>query len=268
MTNARSDFSDVVKTFEQMPERAFSKSALLSIFEARRLDWQLPQRMRPQALLDRLLKETQMTEVKLKSSHYEDLVRYAWGAQTAPIHLALSIKRAAYCTHGTAMHLHGLGGDQWAIFVNSEQSDKNPPDSELTQEAIDRAFRNKQRASNLIYKYRKATITVLSGKHSGRLGVQRLKTTSGEEVDVTSLERTLIDITVRPLYAGGVPHVLEAFRRARERVSTDILLHFLKKLALPSVDRLLHETQWLSPLAAPSIQRARRVCKFLPRTRS
>jgi hypothetical protein len=57
------------------------------------------------AFIGRLLQETKMTEVILKSTHYNDLVRYSWGVDTAPIHLALSIKRGAYCSHATAMYI-------------------------------------------------------------------------------------------------------------------------------------------------------------------
>jgi hypothetical protein len=81
----------------------------------------------------------------------------------------------------------------------------------------DCAFRNAQRQSKLVYKYRNATIVVLSGKNSGRLEVGRGRTPSGEEVEVTSIERTLIDIAVRPAYAGGIAEVLEGFRKAQRK---------------------------------------------------
>jgi hypothetical protein len=50
---------------------------------------------------------------------------------------------------------------------------------------------------------------VLSGKHTGGLEVREMPLASGAKVRVTSLERTLIDATVRPGYVGGVASVLE-----------------------------------------------------------
>jgi hypothetical protein len=78
------------------------------------------------------------------------------------------------------------------LCINYEQSDKPNISGPLTQEALDRAFQAKQRQS--------------------------------------SLERTLIDATVRPGYAGGVGRVLEAYRRARARLSVPGLANILRKL--------------------------------------
>ncbi len=49
-------------------------------------------------------------------------------------------------------------------------------------------------------------------------------------VRLTNLERTLIDISVRPIYAGGVAEVLKAFELAKDRVSVNRMAAILQKL--------------------------------------
>ena len=46
----------------------------------------------------------------------------------------------------------------------------------------------------------------------------------------TNLERTLIDATVRPVYAGGVFEVRKAYEQAKEKVSVNRLTALLQKL--------------------------------------
>jgi hypothetical protein len=50
------------------------------------------------------------------------------------------------------------------------------------------------------------------------------------KVRETSLERTLIDVTVRPGYAGGIEGVLNAYRRALDAISVSRPVNILKQL--------------------------------------
>ena len=73
-------------------------------------------------------------------------------------------------------------------------------------------------------RYNEYQIVVLSGRHTGGLKVRELSTAAGPRLRVTGLERTLIDVTVRPVYAGAVERVLDAYDRARKSVSVSRLI--------------------------------------------
>ncbi len=216
--------------FDSKSDQAFTFSDLESIFSEHGQSWNLPRTMTPQTFVQMLLAKTKLTEVPLRSTDYPTLLRYTWGTQASPISIAASVKSAVFFSHASAMWIHHLSAGHKHIFVNKEQSDKGRNSGELSQEAIDRAFRNQQRRSKLVYKYRDVTITVLSGKHTARLEVEPTRAPSGQDCYATSLERTLVDITVRPAYAGGVPAVLEAFKLARSRASVKKLMEILTKL--------------------------------------
>src|SRR5689334_12909510 len=167
----------------------------------------------------------------LLSPDYQPLVRYIWGNHhVSPLAIALSVRKSAYLSHGTALWIHGLGGHEGRVFVNAEQSDKETSELDLTQEAIHRAFQNQPRQSRLVYTMPKFRITVLNGKHTGELEVEETTGPTGEKVRVTSLKLTLIDIVVRPIYSGGVQSVLDAYRLARERAFALKIGQILRKL--------------------------------------
>jgi len=230
MATKTPDQEKVQAHFDSSPVTVYRESELSELQAEYGRDWNVPPRMTNETFREWLLQNTKITSVKLKSRSYPALTRYVWGRDTRPVSIALSIKRFSYCCHGTALWIHGLGGKSDEIFVNTEQSEKSNDTAGLTQEAIDRAFRNMQRTSNLVYLVEKTKITMVSGKHTNRLEVRPFSLPSGHVVDVTSMERTLIDAAVRPSYSGGVSHVLEAFRLARGRISVKLLSRVLQKL--------------------------------------
>ncbi len=75
-----------------------------------------------------------------------------------------------------------------------------------------------------------SSVILISGKNTNRLGVEEIAGPASERLQVTNLERTLIDIVVRPAYALGISQVLEAYRAAKDRMSVDLLFDILKKL--------------------------------------
>ena len=157
-------------------------------------------------------------------------MRYTWG-DVPFLQLAQSLNKRGYFCHGTAVSLHELVKlSKKTIYLNAEQSTKSFGASPLRQDAIDRAFSGKQRQSKLIYKCKGMSVVMISGKNTAGLGVEDIEIAPSNTVKVTNLERTLIDIAVRPAYAGGPSEVLKAYRAAISQVSDDRLVSILKKL--------------------------------------
>lgn len=181
-------------------------------------------------LKDSLINSKKLTHVVLTSDSYQPISRYAWNSPSV-YQIALSIKEGAYFSHGTAVALHGLNLQlPRVVYLNKEQTPKPSPKGALSQDTVDRAFKNKQRESRLSYNFANYRIVILSGKFTDKLGVIEVPAPDGELLPCTSIPRTLIDIAVRPAYAGGVFQVREAYAGARGRFEISELLSTLEAL--------------------------------------
>jgi predicted transcriptional regulator of viral defense system len=211
--------------------RVFGTQDLVRLLNENRAAWGVRSDVGPKDFFEYLQKELALKHVVLKGvSHDHAFTRYLWRTPTA-LEVAVSLRSTAYLCHLSAVSVHGLTNESpRTLYVNYEQSEKPRPDGDLTQPALDRAFRGKQRESTYAFKYADYRIFLLSGKHTNRLEVEQIAIADQFEGSVTSLERTLIDITVRPTYAGGVHEVLDAYRRAKDRVSIPRLMSTLQKL--------------------------------------
>src|SRR5262249_7990404 len=72
-------------------------------------------------------------------------------------------------------------------------------------------------------------VYLLNGKSVGKVGVITMNF-AGVSLPVTNIERTLIDVTVRPEYAGGVDTVFAAYQAAKGRFSVNRLVSYLKQM--------------------------------------
>lgn len=221
--------SDIVALLDTLEQAIFQRRDLENIFAEHRSFWRLAKSLLARDFIALLVRHTAMKQVDL-AFPTETKTLYIWKPVTV-FELATRIRTQAYLSHYSALYLHGLT-DQIPkqVYVNAEQSPKPGSSLPLTQAEVDAAFARPQRQSQSHARYRDYTVVLLSGKFTGRMGVVEVQHMQAGRIALTSLERTLIDLAVRPDYVGGVFEVLEAYRRAASAVSINKLVSMLSKL--------------------------------------
>lgn len=222
----------IIECLKSVDQDIFKRSEISRVFDAHRDEWALPKSMTGPIFAKSLVEAKIMREHRFPFPQRAEL-RYA-KPSVPMLEVLQSIKANSYYTHATAMQVHRLV-DQPAsdIFINFEQPDHQRNDLP-EQSRIDAAFKCHPRMSNNIIEEDHGRITMLNGMHTELLGVEaRWVDSLGSEaanVRVTNLERTLIDITVRPYYAGGVEAVIRAFYLARGRTNVKQLVKYIHSL--------------------------------------
>jgi len=225
------------EVFLELPSSVFNRRELWELVERERESESLgvPPSYTPDTVASRLVDAGYVKEIALVREDAElmssrnQFKRYIVHEPSSLL-VGLSLRAGSYLSHTSAVFLHRLTDlIPRTVYANKEQTPKPAPTGPLRQPNLDRAFRNAPRRSTYVFSGYQSTFVLLSGKHSGDLGVNE-RSIVGETLRFTDLERTLIDIVVRPHYAGGLPAVLEAFRAARDRISVNKLQATLSKL--------------------------------------
>jgi len=212
--------------FKQSSRKAFSKPQLASLFEEQRTNWNLAQSTTSEKFIDQLLKKEVLYLTEVIFDGYVKSKNLYTTEDVPVFQVATSLISKSYLSHYSAVWLNNLTTQvPKTVYITFEQSKRPFADRTLTQAAIDAAFARPQRRTGASARYKEYTFLVLNGAYSNRLGVHSI-----ESVPVTNIERTLIDITVRPSYAGGVSSVLESYRNALGKISVNKLVATLDSL--------------------------------------
>ncbi len=223
----------VIRYFEQLPTKVHRRLDIAKHLDEHAEEWGLPVGFSRDRLIRLLIEAGRLSEIVFPfPAPYKREVRYVWGEVSLYV-VAQALKPNSYFSHYTAIKFHGLTEQlPKTIYLNVEQPNPSVATGPLTQKAIDTAFRRPARTSGNLAETRNFRVCIISGKNTGNLGVVT-KTVLSEAgpLRFTDLERTLIDATVRPGYAGGVFEVRKAYELARPMVSVQKLTEMLKKLA-------------------------------------
>jgi len=219
---------DIARAISELPSAVFTHAQIGELLERNREAWHLGQITLAQFI--ELLIEGGSLQVNRLGFPSRPISRYSWG-KASIYDLAQSVNEKGYFSHYTAMALHGLTMQiPKIVYFNIEQN-LRPGGSNLSQEGITRAFKGKCRISSNIAKYGDRSICLLNGANTDQLGVSTLKSPeTSAKLRVGSIERTLIDATVRPAYSGGIQEVLNAFASAKDKVSINKLVSYLNKI--------------------------------------
>jgi predicted transcriptional regulator of viral defense system len=213
--------------FGRISNKVFSRNDLSDILDAHRPGWEALE-LSTIGLIEFLVHKELLKEAVFASVKYSPIVRYVRG-NPSPYALALSLRKESFLSHQSALELHGLAPSGTIIYVNREQSQKPAPEG-MAQGSINLAFKTAQRRSNYVFDHAGFRYVLVAGKNSGRAGVVVASIAANETGAVTDLERTLIDIVVRPAYAGGLECISRVYGESACKVDIDHMIELLKTL--------------------------------------
>lgn len=229
---------DVVKAFENANRRVFHQGDIYKILEANREFWRLPVKMTLAEFIDLMTKNTKLEEHIIKfPNSFSAVKRYGWN-KPAELEVIQAIRKDAYFSHYSALHFNRLTEQiPKTLYMNFEQTPKaKQAKGRLQQENIDNAFKKPARLTKNKAIYKGREIILINSKFTNMLGMENYEVHNPDSktnftIKITCLERTLIDIAMKPFYAGGIYEVIKAYKNAvEENVSINKLTAILGKL--------------------------------------
>jgi len=222
--------NDISSFFSKSPNKIFAFRELSAILDTYKKIWQLPKNITTFEFVEFLSKNKILKYVTIDFP-YRKTSRYISSNKLSFFEILLGMNKNSYFTHTTALFFHNLIPSlPRIIYLNVEQKEHKTYSQTLEQSKIDFAFSNSQRISKNTAKFQQHNICLLNGKFTNKLGVIKIKKAKIGTIDVTDIERTLIDLAVRPIYGGGVKNVLNAYKKAKNKLSIEKLVDTLIKL--------------------------------------
>lgn len=229
---------DIVMAFSQGPA-VLRPSDIAKVFAQNRAFWRLAQRTTLHEFVDFMVGKTNLRRITLPFPQ-QNVSGYTWG-DVPLLEALLELVKDSYYSHYTAVRIHGLTEQLPKTVYLSHEKHRGEPSSReapplYPQEKIDEAFQRPPRMSSNQVELNEEGVRVMLLETAYRegLGISTGEVNFGGDrplrLRYTSLERTMIDIVVRPFYAGGVFEVAKAFENAKGQLSVNAMRAMLKQL--------------------------------------
>lgn len=225
--------SQIASFFEKHPFKAYTTHDIQRIFDSERDQWRIAGYRNYKHFITFLNdRKILLLDVQNHEAHTSEKQILRKRAATH-FHVGLTVKKNGYLSYYSAMQLHQLTLQlPKTVYVSEEKYEDiyalNPKDVVLEQDAVDSAFSKPQRVATESYKstFDGFRYVYLQRKHTSiNIGISKR-----QDLAVTDLERTLIDIAVRPVYSGGAFEVLKAYKSAKPNIDVAKLNEYLIQL--------------------------------------
>ena len=222
---------EIVDFFNASKQQAYTTNDIQKIFESQREQWKIAQYRNYKHFIT-FLNNNRILILDTQNHEFLNSEKQILRKKSCtPFDVGLTVKKDGYLCNYSAMQVHQLTLQiPKAVYISEDKYEPYYENSniELEQESVDKAFAKPQRVSKESYKseYDGFRYVYLQKKHNSiNIGI-----TTMNGLAVTDLERTLIDIAVRPAYSGGAFQILEAFNKAKGKLNLDKLDSYLQKL--------------------------------------
>lgn len=221
--------SKIETYFDNDEKNIYKINDLMNIFINYRSKWNLSYSMNLDRFIAFLLEKSYLEKIDLGSK-----ILYGWkidnyGDEIA-YEIAINLKPRSYISHYSAMFLNNMTEQiPKVIYVTFDRETKLiNRTKKLEQSKIDLAFSKEKKAKEITYKFRDYRFVLVNSTSDEKIGVKNIILSSGLIVPVTNVERTLIDIIVRPELSGGVQEIIKAYKSI-ENIQISKLNTYLKK---------------------------------------
>lgn len=229
---------DIERTLSEGPA-VLRPSELAAVFAQNKAFWRLAKNTTFRDFSSFLADKSHLRRIAIHAPQ-QVISGYTW--RDVPFwETLLGLVKDSYYSHYTAVRIHGLTEQvPKTVYLSQEkhrgESSRRDEFEPYPQEAIDAAFQRSPRVSSNQVELREdgVRLMILETTYHEGIGVSSGDVNFGGERPVrlryTNLERTMIDIVVRPFYAGGVFEVAKAFENAKELLSVNAMRAMLKQL--------------------------------------